>query len=445
VGETVASGPVPPGDLETTVETRGVIVIGAGLAGLTAGLRLARLDVPVTVLDGSSRLGGRARSTLRDGFALNLGPHGLAVGGPGTAILEELGIDLPGGRPPLRRAKLLLGGRLVGPLQRRAGAGGLRSLAGVARLAAGARTGDPEGSVRSWIDANVLDQRARDSITVMARLATYADALDEQAADVMAEAIRGGGVRYLDGGWNGLVERLQDAAVAAGADLLTGAGVSAVRSQPGGWRVWLRDGTELDADAVIIATGGPADAAKLLEGAAGAVLASWTSGAVPVRMAALDVALAHRPVGPSLVLGIDEPLYLSVQSDASRIAPAGGAVIQVARFLPLGGRAPADTRARLEALLDHVMPAWRDEVVHARYLPDLTVTHDGGRVATGGRRGRPGPAVPGTPGLYVAGDWVGTRGTLSQASIASAAQAATAAADDVTAATRRSTPKEQPA
>jgi phytoene dehydrogenase-like protein len=156
------------------------------------------------------------------------------------------------------------------------------------------------------------------------------------------------------------------------------------------------------------------------------------------------VALAHRPAGPSLVLGIDEPLYLSVQSDASRIAPDGGAVIQVARFLPLGGHAPADTRVRLEALLDQVATGWRNEVVHARYLPDLTVTHDGGRIATGGRRGRPGPTVPGAPRLYVAGDWVGSRGTLSQASIASAAQAATAAADDVAAAApRRPAPEEQ--
>jgi phytoene dehydrogenase-like protein len=427
------------------VDTRGVIVIGAGLAGLTAGLQLARMDVPVAVLDGGSQPGGRARSTLRDGFALNLGPHGLAASGPGTAILAELGIDLPGDRPAVHRARLLLGGRLVGPLERRAGAGGLRTLAGLGRLAAQARNGDPEGSVRSWIDANVRDQRARDTATAMARLATYADALDEQAADVMAESLRGGGVRYLDGGWSGLVERLQDAAVAAGADLLAGVGVRAVRPTPAGWRVGLRDGTEFDAAAVIIAAGGPADAAQLLEGAAGEVLAGWSSRAVPVRMAALDVALAHRPAGPSLVLGIDEPLYLSVQSDASRIAPEGGAVIQVARFLPLGCHAPAHTRARLEALLDQVTAGWRDEVVHARYLPNLTVTHDGGHVAAGGRRGRPGPAVPGASGLYVAGDWVGTRGTLSQASIASAAQAATAAAADASAATRRPTPKEQPA
>jgi hypothetical protein len=71
-----------------------------------------------------------------------------------------------------------------------------------------------------------------------------------------------------------------------------------------------------------------------------------------------------------------------------------------------------------------VLPSWRGAVVHARYLPNLTVTYDACLAAAGGRRARPGPAVPGAPGLFVAGDWVGTRGTLSQASIASASTAA---------------------
>jgi phytoene dehydrogenase-like protein len=414
---------------EQTMETRPVIVVGGGLAGLTASLRLARDGLAVVTLDGSGQLGGRARTTVRDGFALNLGPHGLATRGPGTAVLEELGIDLPGGSPAVHRARLLVQGALVGPLERRHGAGGLRSLAAVGRMAAETRRGDPDGSVREWLARQTLDRRARQALTVMARLSTYADSLDEQAADVMAEAVRGGGVRYLDGGWGVLVEQLRKAAVAAGADVRPGAGVQAVRrTEPDGWRVVLRGGRVLDAASVVVAAGGPVDVAQLLTGPEADVVASWARRATAVHMAGLDVALAHRPAGPSLVLGVDEPLYLSVQSDHSRIAPDGGAVVQVARFLRVGEHAPADTRPRLEALLDQVLPGWREEVVHARYLPDLTVTHDGGLVVNGGRRGRPGPAVPGADGLYVAGDWVGTRGNLSQASIASAAAAATAAA-----------------
>ena len=407
---------------------RPVIVVGAGLAGLTATLQLARRGVPVTLLDGSGRLGGRARSTGPDGFTLNLGPHGMLMGGPGAAVLKQLGIALPGGPPAYRRARLLVDGRIVGPLDRRHGGGGLRTLAGVGRLARDARRGDPDGSVADWLARRLPDARARGTATVLARLLTYADSPDTQAADVMAEALRAGAVRYLDGGWGALVGRLDTATRAAGAEVRTGSGVAAVRRDADHWRVELRTGDVLEAAAVILAAGGPADVAGLLDGPAHDVAAGWARRATPVHMACLDVALARRPAGPAGVFGVDEPLYLSVQSDASDLAPAGGAVVQVARFLPVGGTAPDGTRGRLEALLDQALPGWRAHVVQARYLPDLTVTHDGCLVSAGGRRARPGPEVPGAPGLYVAGDWVGTRGTLSQASIASASTAASAVA-----------------
>jgi hypothetical protein len=56
-------------------------------------------------------------------------------------------------------------------------------------------------------------------------------------------------------------------------------------------------------------------------------------------------------------------------------------------------------------------------------MPDLVVTHDYVRAATAGFEARPGPEVPGMPGLYVAGDWAGPEGMLADAAAASGERA----------------------
>jgi len=51
-----------------------VVVVGAGMAGLTAALRLSRQSHDVTVLEAQNRVGGRVRSvTLSNGEIGELG------------------------------------------------------------------------------------------------------------------------------------------------------------------------------------------------------------------------------------------------------------------------------------------------------------------------------------------------------------------------------------
>lgn len=52
-----------------------VIVVGGGIAGLSAGWRLHRAGVDVLVLEAESEPGGNIRSQLKDGFRLERGPH----------------------------------------------------------------------------------------------------------------------------------------------------------------------------------------------------------------------------------------------------------------------------------------------------------------------------------------------------------------------------------
>ncbi|TAL22935.1 MAG: FAD-binding protein, partial [Frankiales bacterium] len=52
-----------------------VVVIGAGPAGLTAGLRLRQAGVAATVVEASDSVGGISRTVERDGWRFDLGGH----------------------------------------------------------------------------------------------------------------------------------------------------------------------------------------------------------------------------------------------------------------------------------------------------------------------------------------------------------------------------------
>jgi protoporphyrinogen/coproporphyrinogen III oxidase len=68
------------------------IVVGGGIAGLSAGWRLRHRDV--LLLEASTRFGGRIRSERRGHYWLNFGAH--VFGGPATAtgrLIDEVGIE----------------------------------------------------------------------------------------------------------------------------------------------------------------------------------------------------------------------------------------------------------------------------------------------------------------------------------------------------------------
>ena len=70
-----------------------VVVIGAGLTGLTAGYRLNRLGYRVRVLERSERPGGVIRSTREEGFLVEGGPNVLSVDEPALLeFLREIGL-----------------------------------------------------------------------------------------------------------------------------------------------------------------------------------------------------------------------------------------------------------------------------------------------------------------------------------------------------------------
>ena len=148
-------------------------------------------------------------------------------------------------------------------------------------------------------------------------------------------------------------------------------------------------------------------------------------------MAHLDVAMRPLPSHRfTALLGIDDAIFVTVPSSVAAVAPDGGDVIQVARYLR-PGEEHGDHRPGLEAVLDAHQPDWRDHVVDARYVPRSVVSGDHARAATRGTAGRPAVDAAGVRGLALAGDWVGPAGMLADASILSGAAAADLVAADM--------------
>ena len=417
-----------------------VAVVGGGLGGLATAALLARGSagdgLDVRVLERASEFGGRAGTRDQGGFLFNEGAHALYRGGAAARVLQGLGVGWSGRRPGAA-GLAVLGGRAhalpsgLGALLTTGLAGWSGKLQG-ARVLARARRGAldtaalAEVSWDDWARRHVPDDVMRATLEAFVRVATYANAPSLVSAGATLEQLRlaqASGVDYLDGGWKTLVNATASVGRAAGAQLQTRARVQcATPAAGGGWVVTLAEGEPLRCRALVLALG-PAAARSIV--ACGA-LEAWSRAVIPARVACLDVALARLPdARTTFALGIDQPLYLSVHSHTARLAPEGAALVCTMKYLdPAAPPAPARDTADLEAFLDLLQPGWREVLVARRLLPSMIATNAVVTARGAGTAGRPGPRVPGAPGVFVVGDWIGGEGMLLDACLASAERAA---------------------
>lgn len=418
------------------------MVVGGGIAGLAAAIYLARGGRTVTLFEKRRYLGGRAVTTLRRGFRFNVGAHAFYRGGAGATVYHELGVPVPG-NPPRPD-----GVALIGDDERRMpmdwlsfittsllSLRGKRELvAALWRIRRGAAASAGAMTTREWLDANLSDARARQTLEALMRLATYCGdvASMSAAASLTQMKVSLRGVLYVHEGWQKLVDSLHSAAVASGVNFVTSSRVVGVHHENGAVRAFELGGLELDADRMdtqalampemppdaVEGARIPADTIVLaVDPATVSELVGETFNLRPVTAACLDVALRSLPNPKrTFALGIDDPVYYSVHSAAAQLAPKGGALVQLVHYTPNG-----NSEQKLESLLDRFQPGWRDVLVHRRFLPSMTVSN----ACITPELPRP-PAVSPIRGLYLAGDWIGDEGMLSDAALASARAAARA-------------------
>ncbi|KNB53346.1 protoporphyrinogen oxidase [Streptomyces caatingaensis] len=277
-----------------------VAVIGGGVSGLTAALRLLEGGARVTVFEGTGRLGGKLLAGEIAGVPVDLGAESMLARRPEAVDLARsvglgdrlqppatttAGVWTRGGLRPLPKGQMM---GVPGDLDALAASGVLspEGLAAVARdaelpptevgddVAVGAYVAERLGhevvdrlvepllggvyagdayrtSMRAAVPKLFEAVRTHRSLTEAVR--SLAAAAPQQAGPVFAG---------LAGGVGTLPPAVARAVRAAGGEIRTGAPVTALERTEGGWRLGL-DGAYEAADAVVLAT--PAhDAARLL-------------------------------------------------------------------------------------------------------------------------------------------------------------------------------------
>lgn len=241
---------------------KNVLVIGAGMAGLTAARTLAEAGCAVTVLEAADAVGGRIRThRTADGDAVELGAEFVHGHPPELlALIAELGLEL------VERDGAMLLFHKDGRLQEDDASDGVEETNDapdafdVMEQARSWSEAHPERdeSFVDWLAEQDLPQRSRIMATAYAEGFNAADAHElsvksmavQQAAE---DEIGGDAGLHVIGGYAQVVERLADKVREAGGTIRLRAHVSALQWKPGEVTAELVDEECVRADAAVVA------------------------------------------------------------------------------------------------------------------------------------------------------------------------------------------------
>ncbi|MBO1515253.1 phytoene desaturase family protein [Metabacillus bambusae] len=421
--------------LENTVgKTWDCVVIGGGIAGLTAANFIAQSGKSVLLLEKSNKYGGRAITEEKKGALLNLGPHALYSKGNSLEILTELGIDLKGASPslhgdvfyqsksydaPISPLKLLKS-RLFNWSEKKEL---IRFVTGYQKI----DTAELQNTtLNEWLQLSFKAEQVRMFIRTLARLATYCHDPEYMSAGAAIRQLQLGKAVYLHDGWQMIIESLKERARSLGVEMVSGYSVQRVNGKFPQLEVVIKEKESVFAKTVL-STASPSDTASILAEHEQSLDVNFLNAMLPVRVACMDVVLKNLPKPKNtFALSMDQPLYFSVHSNTAKLSHHNQyAVIHVMKYLACDNlQDEIRDRDELEQLMSRMQPGWEKLVVYKRYLPRLIASNSLVYANKNGVYGRPDPVSP-IPGFFIAGDWVGSVGMLVDCTFASAKQAAT--------------------
>jgi squalene-associated FAD-dependent desaturase len=437
-----------------------VVVIGGGLAGITAALALAEAGDEVTLLEARPRLGGTTTSFSRDGLTVDTGQHVfLRCCVAYRELLDRLGMSdharlqdrfdvtvlSPHGRSRLRRSSLP-GQLQMLPALARYSFLPLLSRAAVSRAALAfgrVKVADPaadEVRLGDWLSAHGQGERARrvlwDLFVVASLNIAGDDASLALAAYVVQQALLGAtGAADIGVPARPLGELHGDAGAAAlarvGVQVRVGAKVAAIeaslwRSMTHGqpsmavndsstalsepappFRVVVRDEEAVDADAVVLAVPHEAAAKLMPEGALPREQVDGWAGLGAAPIVNVHVIYDRKVMDEPLTAAVDSPVqWVFDRTEISGFAGPG-------QYLAISLSAADEyVDTPVEKLREQFLPALEALFPRAAQanVTEFFVTRERRatfRQAPGSGRLRP-QAATDMPGLVLAGAWTAT-------------------------------------
>jgi squalene-associated FAD-dependent desaturase len=405
-----------------------VVVVGGGLAGITAALDCADAGAAVTLLEVRPRLGGAAYSFERDGLWLDNGQHVFLrcctayralldrLGSTDQTLLQErlsIPVLAPGGHvawlsrsglpAPLHLAGSLLRYRHLGLAERLAAA---RAALALGRL-------DPENpatdqeSFAGWLTSQRQGDRAAHALWELIARPTLNLRADDASLAVAAFVFQVGLLDHADAGDLGYARTpLQqihgDAALRAlrtrGVEVRLGWRAQHIETH--GPRFSVSGPAEsLEAEAVVAAV--PHDRAPGLLGRG----EGWAElGASPI--VNLHVVYDRRVLALDFAAAVDSPVqFVFDRTESSGLTQGQCLAVSLSAADAEATMSPEELRRRFEPALSQLLPAARTARIE-RFV--VTKEHAATfRASPGSRRLRPG-AQTAQPGLALAGAWTDT-------------------------------------
>ncbi|DAC51518.1 MAG TPA: FAD-dependent oxidoreductase [Candidatus Poseidoniaceae archaeon] len=303
-----------------------VVIIGAGIAGLSAAIHAVSDGHHVVVLEKKSKIGGRGTSQNVDGFSLHYGPHLFDKSGPFYKMCRKLSRIKPAIKS-MRLDKIEVAG--FGPIRP---VGNIKQAALNKQAIRAKQLGNPYfESVKFLSSWGVDENEGRIKSVLKSKLSVSNE------------------------GWIGLIGRLGAALDEVGVLIETHCEVTAIKGQ----QVILKDGRQVECDAIILACG-IGGTRRILQTVDENMTENNFANVKTTFASSIEVGLSSKPMaGKQCIVDYEKNAAII---DYTAIQPRLGIVGSHLSAIMTGGTDEGRLE-RLESFLDKQVSGWKKHIV----------------------------------------------------------------------------------